>query len=155
MPKAGVVGRIGLVIASSSALLASVAFAQTAPAPTPCPMGTGMMMGPGAMGPGMMGPGMMGMMGPGMMGPMMGPMMGSGMMGWYGQPQANLNLSVDDVRGSVERWIAMTGNPRLKPGKVTATNADTITAEVVTVDKEALVQRYAVNRHTGYWQQVP
>ena len=98
---------------------------------------------PGAMGPGMMGPGMM------------GPMMGSGMMGWYGQPQANLNLSVDDVRGSVERWIAMTGNPRLKPGKVTATNADTITAEVVTVDKEALVQRYAVNRHTGYWQQVP
>ncbi len=146
MPKAGVVGRIGLVIASSSALLASVAFAQTAPAPTPCPMGTGMMMGPGAMGPGMMGPGMMGMMGPGMMGPMMG---------WYGQPQANLNLSVDDVRGSVERWIAMTGNPRLKPGKVTATNADTITAEVVTVDKEALVQRYAVNRHTGYWQQVP
>lgn len=124
MPKAGVVGRIGLVIASSSALLASVAFAQTAPAPTPCPMGTGMMMG-------------------------------SGMMGWYGQPQANLNLSVDDVRGSVERWIAMTGNPRLKPGKVTATNADTITAEVVTVDKEALVQRYAVNRHTGYWQQVP
>lgn len=151
MPKAGVVGRIGLVIASSSALLASVAFAQTAPAPTPCPMGTGMMMGPGAMGPGMMGPGMMGMMGPGMM----GPMMGSGMMGWYGQPQANLNLSVDDVRGSVERWIAMTGNPRLKPGKVTATNADTITAEVVTVDKEALVQRYAVKRHTGYWQQVP
>jgi len=146
MPKAGVVGRIGLVIASCSALLASVAFAQTAPAPTPCPMGTGMMMGPGAMGPGMMG-----MMGPGMM----GPMMGSGMMGWYGQPQANLNLSVDDVRGYVERWIAMTGNPRLKPGKVTATNADTITAEVVTVDKEALVQRYAVNRHTGYWQQVP
>ena len=134
MPKAGVVGRIGLVIISGSALLASVALAQTAPAPSPCPMGPGMMMGPGAMGPGMMGP---------------------GMMGWYAQPQANLNLSVDDVRGSVERWIAMMGNPRLKPGKVAAANADTITAEVVTVDKEALVQRYAVNRHTGYWQQVP
>ena len=146
MPQAGVIGRIGLVIASGSALLASVALAQTAPAPSPapCPMGPGMM---GMMGPGMMGP----MMGQGMM----GPMMGSGMMGWYAQPQANLNLSVDDVRGSVERWIAMTGNPRLKPGKVAATNADTITAEVVTVDKEALVQRYAVNRHTGYWQQVP
>lgn len=142
-------GRIGLMIATGTALLASVALAQTAPAPTPtpCPMGPGMMMGSGAMGPGMMGP----MMGQGMM----GPMMGSGMMGWYGQPQANLNLSVDDVRGSVERWIAMTGNPRLKPGKVAAANADTITAEVVTVDKEALVQRYAVNRHTGYWQQVP
>ncbi|MFC0589511.1 hypothetical protein ACFFF7_08815 [Novosphingobium aquiterrae] len=137
MKKANGFGRIGLVIATGSALLASVAIAQTAPAPapTPCPMG----------------PGMMGMMGPGMM----GPMMGSGMMGGYAQPQANLNLSVDDVRGSVERWIAMTGNPRLKPGKVAAANADTITAEVVTVDKEALVQRYAVNRHTGYWQQVP
>lgn len=155
MPKAGVVGRIGLVIASGSALLASVALAQSAPAPAPCPMGPGMMMGPGAMGPGMMGPGMMGMMGPGMMGPMMGQGMMGPMMGWYGQPQANLNLSVDDVRGSVERWIAMTGNPRLKPGKVAAANADTITAEVVTVDKEALVQRYAVNRHTGFWQQVP
>lgn len=143
MPKAGVIGRIGLVIASGSALLASVALAQTAPAPAPAPC----TMGPGMMGPGMMGP----MMGQGMM----GPMMGSGTMGWYAQPQANLNLSVDDVRGSVERWIAMTGNPRLKPGKVAATNADTITAEVVTVDKEALVQRYAVNRHTGYWQQVP
>ena len=99
------------------------------------------------MGPGMMGP----MMGQGMMGPMMGP----GMMGWYGQPQANLNLSVDDVRGSVERSIVMMGNPRLKPGRIVASNADTITAEIVTVDKEALVQRFAVNRHTGYWQQVP
>lgn len=101
-------------------------------------MGPDMMMGPGAMGPGMM-----------------GPIMGSGMMGWYGQPQANLNLSIDDVRGSVERWIAMMGNPRLKPGKVAAANAGTITAEIMTVDKEALVQRFAVNRHTGYWQQVP
>lgn len=90
------------------------------------------------------------MMGNGMM-----PMMGGGMMGWYGQPPANLNLSVDDVRGSVERSIAMMGNPRLKPGRVAATNDDTITAEIVTVDKEALVQRFAVNRHTGYWQQVP
>lgn len=90
------------------------------------------------------------MMGGGMM-----PMMGGGMMGWYGQPQANLNLSVDDVRGSVERSIAMMGNPRLKPGRIVATNDDTITAEIVTVDKEALVQRFAVNRHTGYWQQVP
>jgi hypothetical protein len=100
------------------------------------------MMGPGS---GMMGPGML--MGPGMMGP--------GMMGWYGQPQANLNLSVDDVRGSLERSIAMMGNPRLKPGRVVATNDDSITAEIVTVDKEAIVQRFAVNRHTGYWQQVP
>lgn len=153
MPRAGMIGRIGLAIATGSALLASVAIAQTAPATGPCPMGPGMM-GPGMMGP-MMGPGMMGggmmpMMGGGMM-----PMMGGGMMGWYGQPQANLNLSVDDVRGSVERSIAMMGNPHLKPGRIVATNDDTITAEIVTVDKEALVQRFAVNRHTGYWQQVP
>ena len=105
MPRAGMIGRIGLAIATGSALLASVAIAQTAPTPGPCPMG-----------PGMMGP----MMGPVMMGGGMMPMMGGGMMGWYGQPQANLNLSVDDVRGSVERSIAMMGNPRLKPGKVVA-----------------------------------
>lgn len=148
MPRAGMIGRIGLAIATGSALLASVAIAQTAPAPGPCPMGPGMM-GP-MMGPGMMGSGMMPMMGSGMM-----PMMGGGMMGWSGQPQANLNLSVDDVRGSVERSIAMMGNRRLKPGGIAATNDDTITAEIVTVDKEVLVQRFAVNRHTGYWQQVP
>jgi len=47
------------------------------------------------------------------------------------------------------------GNQRLKPGNVVATNADTISAEIVTVDKEALVQWFAVNRHTGYRQQVP
>lgn len=145
MPLVGKIGRIGLAIATGSALLASVAIAQTAPATGPCPIG------PGMMGPGMMGP----MMGPGMMGGGMMPMMGGGMMGWYGQPQANLNLSVDDVRGSVERSIAMMGNPHLKPGRIVATNDDTITAEIVTVDKEALVQRFAVNRHTGYWQQVP
>lgn len=143
MPRAGMIGRIGLAIASGSALLASVAIAQTAPIPGPCPMGP-------MMGPGMMGGSMMPMMGGGMM-----PMMGGGMMGWYGQPQANLNLSVDEVRGSVERSIAMMGNPRLKAGRIVATNDDTITAEIVTVDKEALVQRFAVNRHTGYWQQVP
>lgn len=145
MPLVGKIGRIGLAIATGSALLASVAIAQTAPATGPCPMG------PGMMAPGMMGP----MMGPGMMGGGMMPMMGGGMMGWYGQPQANLNLSVDDVRGSVERSIAMMGNPHLKPGRIVATNDDTITAEIVTVDKEALVQRFAVNRQTGYWQQVP
>lgn len=139
MPTAGMIGRIGLAIATGSALVASIAIAQTAPAPGPCPMQGMMGMGPGMMGPGMMGPGMM----------------GHGMMGWYSQPPANLNLTVDDVRASVERSIAMMGNTRLKPGRIVATNDDTITAEIVTVDKEALVQRFAVNRHTGYWQQVP
>ena len=96
-------------------------------------------------------PHMGGMMGPGMMGP---GMMGPGMMGSYGAPQGNVEVSVDNVRASLERWIAATGNTRLKPGRVVATDGDTITADVVTVDKEALVQRFAVNRHTGNWQQV-
>jgi len=113
--------------------------------------------GYGCPGMGMMGPGMMGM-GPGMMGPMMGQGMmgmGPGMMGGsYGGPQANLNLSADDVKANLERWIAAMGNTRLKPGRVAAVDSDTITADVVTVDREALVQRFSVNRHTGYWQQV-
>lgn len=86
----------------------------------------------------------MGMMGPGMMGPMMG---------WGAPQQGNLNLSVDDVKASLERWIATTGNPRLKPGQIVARDSDTITADIVTVEKEALVQRFTVNRRTGYWQE--
>lgn len=120
-----------------------------------CPYG---MMGPGMIGPGMMGPGMMGpgMMGPGMMGPgMMGPgMMGPGMMGpGYGpQQQANLNLSTDDVRSYMQRWIAMMGNPRLKVGPVAEKDSSTITADIVTTDKDALVQRFNVDRRTGWMQ---
>lgn len=132
-------------------------------------MGQGMM-GPGMMGPGMMGPGMMmgqgcwgpgcGMMGPGMMsgyGPGMmmqgyGPGSGPGMMGpgWYGR-QANVNLSTDDVKNYLERWIAVQGNPRLKVGDVKEKDADTIEADVVTKDN-SLVQRFIVNRRTGFYQ---
>ncbi len=121
----------------------------------------GGMMGPGMMGGGMMGPGMMGggMMGPGMMGPgygcgygMMGGY-GPGMMGWsYGPQQANLNLSAKDVKSYLERWIAMTGNPHLKVGPVVEKDSNTITADIVTTDKDALVQRYNINRRTGIWQ---
>ena len=121
--------------------------------------------GPGMMGPGMMGPGMMGpgMMGPGMMGPgMMGyGMMGGcnpNMMGWgYGpqQPQqTNLNLSTNDVKAYLDRYVATLGNPHLKSGPVTEKDSNTITADIVTTDKEALAQRFNVDRHTGYWQPV-
>ena len=41
MPRVGIIGRIGLVIATGSALVASVAIAQTAPGWGPCPMGPG------------------------------------------------------------------------------------------------------------------
>ena len=115
-------------------------------------MGPGMMMGQGwcpgcgTMGPGMMGPGMMGMMGPGMMGP--------GMMMGQGYQPTNLNLSVNDVKGYLERWIAMTGNSRIKVGSVTEKDSSTITADIVTTDKEALVQRFAVDRSAGIYRPV-
>ena len=134
-----------------------------------------MMMGPMMMGPMMMGSypmgGMMGgypmMMGPmmmsgypmmgGMMGPgmMMGPnmMMGSGMMGG-GVQTTNLNLSANDVTSYLGRWVTMTGNPHLKVGSVTEKDANTITADIVTTDKDALVQRFNVDRHTGVYTSV-
>ena len=124
-------------------------------------MGPGMMgpgiMGPGMMGPGMMGPGIMGpgMMGPGMMGPgMMGPgMMGQGMMGMMGH-QANLNLTTNDVKAYLERWIAISGNPRIKVGPVTERNDNTVSADIVTTDGDALVQRFSVDRRTGIYRVV-
>lgn len=98
--------------------------------------------GPGMMGYGMMGPGMM--MGPG------------GMMGWGNRPQqGNLNLSTSDVKGYVERWVTMMGNPRLKAGPITEKDSNTITADIVTADKNALVQRFKIDRHTGFWQPQP
>lgn len=147
-----VVAAVGLAMTASAANAQSQGSPQTTP-PTvmPCAnmmMGYGMMMGPGMMGPGMMGSGMMGsgMMGPGMM--------GQGMMGWNGSQQGDLHLAANDVKVCLVRWVAMMGNPHLKPGLVTETNSDIITAEIVTVDKDALVQRFSVNRHTGFWQQL-
>jgi hypothetical protein len=101
--------------------------------------------GPGMMGgygmhPLMMGPNPIGRYG---MGPwMMAPPLGSG--------QATLNLTVDDAKDYFQRWLAWQGNPRLKLGAVTEKDADTITADILTKDKEVLVQRFAVNRHTGF-----
>jgi hypothetical protein len=138
-------------------------------------MGPGMMgqgMGPGIMGQGMgpgmmgqgMGPGMMGQMVPGMMGPgmgghhpmrsdmMMGQGTGSGMGGWSGLEGRRvlpmMQLSADDVRIFFERYLESLGNARLKVGKVTETDNDTIAAEIVTVD-DSLVEQFEVDRHTG------
>jgi hypothetical protein len=114
------------------------------------------------------GPGMMGgyAMGPRMMaggyGYGMGPwMMGQGgygfgmapwMFGPYGNSAVPTNLSVDDVKNYFGRWLAFQGNPHVKLGSVAAKDADTITADIVTTDKDGLVQRFAVNRHTGFIQ---
>ena len=132
------------------------------------------MMGRGWMGPGMMGgyghgPWMMGSgwMGPGMMGGGYGPgpwtmgrdWMGPGMMGWGGygsyagvepEERADLNLTVTQVEHRMDRWLAIAGNPHIKLGKVTEQKDGTITADIVTTDNGGLVQRYTVNRKTGF-----
>lgn len=125
MPKAGVVGRIGLVIASGSALLASVALAQTAPAPTPapCPMAPGMMMGPGAMGP---------MMGSGMMG---GAMMGGGMGGMMGPGTAN----VPNLKGQHAAYIVDQLN-RFASGERQGTVMNRMAASLDDADSKAIAE---------------
>ena len=65
--------------------------------------------------------------------------------------QQDLKLTTDDVKTRMERWLAIRDNPRLKLGDVKEKDADTITADIVTVDN-SLVQRIDVNRHTGVYQ---
>ena len=88
--------------------------------------------------------------GPGMMrgyGPGNGPGYGPG-----AQTNQALNLTTDDVKARVERWLAFRGNARLKVGEVKEKDADTITADIVTKDN-SLVQRFIVDRHTGAFRQ--
>ncbi len=93
------------------------------------------------MGPGMMsGPGPWGMHGSN---PSGGP-------GWYAGWR-DLNLSIDDVKAHMERWLAWQENPRLKLGDVKEKDADTIVADIVTRDN-SLVQRFVINRHNGYFR---
>ena len=142
--------------------------------------GRGYMMGPGAMpgggyggpgygymmgrgyGPGMGGPGYQGYMGPGMQGQgmqgpgmqgqgMQGQGMGPGMMNGQGQSQGQPALSTEEVTRMMEQRLAWMGNPNVKLGKVEAKDDDTIIAEIVTKDG-SLVQKLAINRHTGWMQ---
>jgi hypothetical protein len=66
-------------------------------------------------------------------------------------PQGDLKLTTDQVKARMEQWLAFRHNPRLKLGDVKEKDADTITADVVTVDN-SLVQRFDINRHTGFTQ---
>jgi len=116
--------------------------------------------GPGMMGGYAMGLGMMRGygygMGPWMMGPnAAGGGYGYGMAPWVFAPNRTsqrANLSADDVKNYFERSLAWQGNPRVKLGTVSEKDADTITADILTTDKDGLVQRFAVNRHTGFIQ---
>ena len=111
-------------------------------------------------GPGMMGGGY----GPGyMMGPGYGQhgwmMRGGGYGGGYGPGmmygrgnyggQGDLKLTTDQVKQYLEQMMR---NPNLKVGEVKEKDADTIVAEIVTKDKDALVQRLQFNRHNGFIQ---
>ena len=76
--------------------------------------------------------------------------MGPGMMYGYGPAnQSDLNLTVDQVKQYLGQMIR---NPNLKVGDVKEKDADTIVAEVITKDKDALVQRLQFNRHNGFVQ---
>jgi hypothetical protein len=153
--------RTGNLIAtfSSIVLLAAVAAAPAMAQPNygNGGYGPGMMggygVGPGMMGGyGMMGRGMMGGygMGPGMMGPNM---MGPGMMDWRGDyRQFDLNLSANDVKNYFERVLAFRGNPHVKVGSVAEMDANTVSVDIVTTDKEGLVQRFNVDRRTGMFR---
>lgn len=127
--------------------------------------GPGYMMGPGyggGYGPGMMGggygpgygPSMMGGYGSGnMMGPGYGGGYGPGMMGGYGPGyygnQGDLKLTTDQVKAYLGSTIR---NPNLTVGDVKEKDADTIVADVVTKQGNALVQRLNFNRHNGFIQ---
>jgi hypothetical protein len=65
------------------------------------------------------------------------------------QGDQNLNLTTDDVKTRMERWLSVRANPRLKLGEVKEKDADTITAEIVTKDN-SVVERFIVDRHTGF-----
>ena len=71
--------------------------------------------------------------------------------GWGAQP-SNLNLSAADVRGYMERYLQYQGNARVKLGAVKEVDANTVTADVVTTEGAALVQRYVFDRHTGAYR---
>ncbi len=84
-------------------------------------------------------------MGPGMMGRGMGSPSGST------APYRDRDLNVDEVKAILEHRLEHHGNERLRVGKVEEKDADVIIAEVETVDG-SLVERYAVDRHTGRMQ---
>lgn len=127
-----------------------------------CPMGGRMMSGysTGMMGGGMMGGGMMrgGMMGRGMMG---GGMMGRGMMGRRGgsgmmgrrSSRARLSEPVtkEHAQEMAENYLASTGNPYLKVGKV-EDKGDFFEVEIVTKKEGALVSKITVDKATGWMQ---
>ena len=50
---------------------------------------------------------------------------------------------------NLERCITISGNPRVRVGDVTESSDDRVTADIVTAAENALVDRFAIDRHTG------
>jgi hypothetical protein len=68
--------------------------------------------------------------------------------GYYGN-QTDMKLTADRVKQYLQQTMR---NPNLKVGEVKEKDADTIVAEIVTKDKDVLVQRLDFNRHNGFIQ---
>jgi len=140
--------RKGLVIAATVAVIVVIVVAGVRSLAQP--YGYGMMGGwGGGYGPGwMMGPGYGGGYGPGWMMRGGGYSMGPGMMYGYGPAnQGDLNLTADQVKQYLGQMIR---NPNLTVGDVKEKDADTIVAEIVTKQGNALVQKLDFNRHNGF-----
>jgi uncharacterized membrane protein len=74
---------------------------------------------------------------------------------WFDHIREGRELTVDQVRTDLERWLVNIGNPRLKIGNVSEKDSRTITAEIVTVDN-SLIEKIDIDRRTGIiwqWQQ--
>jgi hypothetical protein len=149
-----------LVVAAGAVVIAAVVAVGMRSLAQPYGYGPGYGMMGGGYGQGYgqgYGPGMMGWgggqgYGPGWMMRGYGGGYGPGMMYGYGPGQANqtdLNLTADQVKQYLGQMIR---NPNLKVGEVKEKDADTIVAEVITKDKDALVQRLQFNRHNGFVQ---
>jgi hypothetical protein len=140
--------RGSLILGAGVAVVLSAAACESSAIAQPYPGGWGMRGG----GYGMMGGG------PGWGCPGNGPgwMQGGrgygrgGMGGAAGFGSGAQTLTTDDVKAQLDRWLTWRGNSRLKVGDVKDKDADTIVAEIVTKDN-SLVQRFNVNRHTGYY----
>ena len=63
--------------------------------------------------------------------------------------RGDLKLTVEAAKARLERRLAASSNPRLKVGEVKEIDADTIRAEIVTRQENALVQILAIDRHSG------
>lgn len=71
---------------------------------------------------------------------------------WFDHARGGRELTVDQVRTDLERWLVNIGNPHLKIGNVTEKDSLTITAEIITVDN-SLVEKIDIDRRTGIiWQ---